>query len=63
MAKIFIGNCMGIRIYKDNDLRKDEFYLVCSSDMITGILNNSEKHATLHTCKKVIGLASGKGKN
>ncbi len=57
MPLIFIGICRGIKIYKNTSLKKDEYYLACSTEIITGILNYSNNHVILHNSEKIIDLA------
>lgn len=62
MSLIFIGRCRGIKIVKDTSLKKDEYYLACSQDVVMGILNHSSSHAILHNAEKAIGFTDKKGK-
>lgn len=59
MARIFIGKCRGIKIYKDTDLKQNDFYLTCGENVIIGILNNSDRYAIILNSEKVIDLAIG----
>lgn len=56
----FIGKCRGIKIFTDDSLKKDEYYLAVGKDILAGILNNSDKFAIIYNAEKVVDLASGK---